>query len=162
MYQQCAELLVKRNQNYQLVHLYEQKHISHGFMLNRFYESPNNIIGKALYAVGHEPIGQLLLNLATRGLRKAASDFYTSFSQEDQDCLVIKDETTTQSEWDLIMGIIDDETIRGKILTQRAIRLGIEEEDYNQRTTYDFYSWTPVTGDPFHQFYVFHIIFLFK
>ena len=140
MYQQCADLLVKRNQNYQLVHLYEQKHISHGYILNRFYESPNNVLGKALHTIGHEPIGQLLVNLATRGLGKAASEFYQSFSAEDQDSLVLNDDTTSQSEWDLILGILDDDTIKSKILTQRAIRLGVEEEDYSQRTTFDFYS----------------------
>ena len=80
------------------------------------------------------------MNLATRGLGKAACDFYQSFSAENQDSLVLNDEITTQSEWDLIMGIIEDDTVKSKILTQRAIRLGVEEEDYSQRTTFDFYS----------------------
>lgn len=140
MYQQCAELLVKRNQHYQLVMLYKQKHISHGFVLNRFYESPNHVIGHALHSVGHEPIGQLLVNLATRGLGKAAVEFYKSFSEEEQDCIVIKDEITTQSDWDLVLGILEDDSIKSKILTQRALKLGVQEEEYNQRTTFDFYS----------------------
>lgn len=140
MYQQCADLLIRRKQYHQLATLYKQKHISHSYLLNHFYENPTNIIGHALHFTGNEPIGQLLVNLTTRGLGKAATVFYKSFSVADQDCIIFNDENTIQSEWDLITTMIVDDGVTSKIITQRSLKLAIEEENYNQRNDFEFYS----------------------
>jgi hypothetical protein len=57
-----------------------------------------------------------------------------------QDILVYNDEITTPSEWSSILFLIKDEEVKSKIISQRSIKLAIEQENIHQKDQFDFYN----------------------
>ena len=124
-------------------------------MLNKFYDEPNFIIGKALFESGDESFGQIMLNLLSRGLKSDAVKFLTHFRQEVQ-ALVDEDNITDESEWGLIIELLPSIEDKSLILLSLSIKGALVELHQNEKDQFDFYNWFSIL---FYTKYLFFYIF---
>ena len=92
---EAAHILFEQKKYHHIVHMHEQKHIPHTLMLNKFYQSPNFAIGMALFASGDECLGQIMVNLLSRGLKSDAAKFINHFKPHLQQ-LIAEDDVTDE------------------------------------------------------------------
>jgi len=79
---EAAHILFQQKKFHHIVHMHEQKHIPHTLMLNKFYQAPNFVVGMALFASGDECLGQIMVNLLSRGLQSDAVKFINHFKPQ--------------------------------------------------------------------------------
>ena len=140
IFSKCAELAAQQRQFYRLLSFYKERQISLPVLAECFYAFPSTAVGGAIFETGEVPIGEMLVNLVTRGKIKEAQDFFTDFDSDAQNRLILEDERTGEAEWNFLLAHLNEDHLRSKIISQRAIRNAIDDENANQRSEFDFYT----------------------
>ena len=105
-----------------------------------YFTSTKKVLGRALFEIGEESIGTLLLNLITRGFKAQAENFFNSLKDSDQAEAILNDQSLSEDEWNFISKNLTDENVRSKILTQRSLAQAVFEENLRQKEEFDFYT----------------------